>query len=483
MTESKNRRHVYMIVVAAISFAATITCAINTRSLPDSFKGLWYLPLFNTLVTVIFVSVIMRGNFYFDIPILLITSLFTVRNAVTPLVMSVTTCASRLGIYRDSRMINLAIAMFLYETVTVYAYLYFIRKKTLKNKIHISFPWRAPSGLFMLMLTGGLIVSILAFIVLPELRTQYYTIFTDDITHLAHDTANYGGGIKRALSTSANIIIEATRLSLSSYLIFKLRKYKECWLTYFACLVIILAQFFFINDSNAYVIMIAFALYMLVYKLFPRYGKQTLRYLAIIFIAFFILIYVNRFSKDIYGTSLSLFLQAYFPGLNNFASIEPILDRSFLQVIRQVFIDLYAAVPFRSTLFGYQGGLDALPTLWHRSIGLFGQIMPNIAQSYYYFGPVFSPILSILLCSIGVKSFKKANSTKNPCLYSAYTYLGLYACIAITMYDFYIFMTMLLTRYLFMYLLSCFCEAQMSLNNPNSELYDRTTLVDMGYVN
>lgn len=464
------KRYTYLIALTLISMVAVINCIANSSSLPESFKELWVLPFCNMVVAFIFVGALIRGSFYLDIPIMVITALFTVRNAITPLVMSLTTVASRIGVYSNPKMINIGITVFIYETVAVYIYLYTIRNKPLRKRIRIITPWHAPNSTFLMLILGGIVFSVVAFILLPELRTQYYTIFTNDITHLIKEKVSYGGGIKRAISTSANMIIEATRLSLSSYIIHRLRKRDESWLTYLGCICVILAQFLFMNDSNAYVIMVAFALYMLVYKLYPKYGKITLRYLVIIIIAFCVLIYINRFSKDVYGTSLSVFLQAYFPGLNNFASIEPLLDRSIFDIIRQMLIDLYAAVPFRSTLFGYQGGLDALPTIWQDAAGLHGQIMPNVAQSYYYFGPFLCPILSIVLCSIGIKSFKKAEVTTNPCLYSAYMYLSLYACIAIVMYDFYIFMVMLLTRYMFMYIFSCFCKEQMVYERLNEDI-------------
>ena len=425
-----------MIVLAVVSLTATIVCAVNSYSLPPSFDSLVYLPLGNTFATLIFIAALVRGDFYLDMPVFVISTLFTMRNAVTPMVMSVTTCASRLGIYPDSAMINVGITVFLYETIAVYFFLFLIRNKPLNMKRWLVSSWHAPEGTFAIVLTLGVLVSILSFVLLPELRTQYYTIFTNDMTHLIKQTAEYSGGVKRALSTSSNMIIEATRFTLSSYLIFKLRAYKECWYTYLACVCVILIQFFFMNDSNAYVIMIAFSLYMLVYKLFPKYSKATLRYLIIIVVVFFILMYVNRFSQDVYGQSASVFLQAYLPGLNNFATIEPLLDRSIWDAFGQIFVDLYGGVPFRSTLFGYQGGLEVLPTLWQKSANLLGQIMPNVAQSYYYFGPILSPILSIVLCYIGVVSFKKANMTLNPCLYAAFIYLCLYTCVSITMYDF-----------------------------------------------
>jgi len=467
MWQSDSKRFIYMIVLAAISLAATIVCGVNSYSLPASFENLVYLPFGNTFATLLFVAALVRGNFYLDMPIFVLTTLFTVRNAITPMVMSVTTCASRIGIYPDSGMVDLGIALFLYETVAVYFFLFLIRNKSLNIKKMFVPTWHAPEGTFAIVLTSGVAISVLCFVLLPELRTQYYTIFTNDITHVIQQSVVYSGGIKRALSTSASMIIEATRLTLSSVLIFKLRKYKESWYTYLACVSIILIQFFFMNDSNAYVIMIAFSLYLLVYKLFPKYGKATMSYLVFIVVAFFVLIYINRFSQDIYGQSLSVFLQAYLPGLNNFATIEPLMDRGVGDAVRQFFIDLYGAVPFKSTLLGYQGGMDVLPIIWQKSTNLLGQIMPNIAQSYYYFGPVLCPILSIVLCYIGVISFKKANVTTNPCMYTIFIYLSLYTCVSITMYDFYIFFKMFLTRFLFMYIFSYFCKEQMPLDISN----------------
>lgn len=453
----------YCAICVILSVLATVICVVGIKDVPSAFSYLWLLPFGNTIISILFYWLLLRGEFTFDFPAILITALFTIRNAITPWIMATTTCRSRLGIYSSAEMVNLGIIMFLYETLAVICFsVYRQTRGNIKRRIHVRGINITSNSLFYCLLAAGIGVTIVSFVVLPELRTQYYTIFTNDMTHLAKEYVTHSGGAKRALSTASGMIIESVRITLSSYVIFKLRQKKENWVTYGLSVAVILLQFLFMNDSNAYVLMIAISLFVLVMKLYPTYAKRTLMYLIIGGILFGVLLYLNRFSLDIYGSSLSVFLQAYFPGLNNFATIEPLLSRGIGDVIKQIFIDLYAAVPFRTALFGYSGNLTALPTLWAQSNGLSGQILPNIAQSYYYFGAVFAPILPIFLASVGLSSFEKARSTDNPCLFALRIYLSIYACVSITMYDTYIFMTNLLSRILFMWIFSRFCKDTFS---------------------
>ena len=132
------------------------------------------------------------------------------------------------------------------------------------------------------------------------------------------------------------------------------------------------------------------------------------------------------------------------------------MDRSFADAIKQLFIDLYAAVPFRSTLFGYSGGLVDLSTLWNGANGVSGQILPNVAQSYYYLGAFFAPLLSVLIIKLNFTCFNKANVTRNPYMYSVLMYMTIYTATTVPMYNFSIFCKALTTRIAFMLLFACF---------------------------
>lgn len=451
----KYSKGMIMILCIMLSFVAAIIC-LSDIDVPESYVNMYYLPLGHGIIVMFFMYFVLKGEVYDDLPVLVILITLTIRNVVTPMVMVLEKYNSRFGIVNSEKYINIAIISFLLETLFVFMTIILFRQRKKKNRKSLFAPIRfTDNTMYKLVLLGGLALSVMFFIVLPDLKTQYYSIFTQDISNLEHEIIEYSG-VKKSLTTASGMIIEATRISLSAWLIATFRKRGENWFTYIMSISVILLQFLFMNDSNAYVIMIALSLYLLIFKLYPKYSGKTIKMLVVIVFLFGLLMYWNRFSKDIYGSSLALFLQAYFPGLANFAVIERLMDRSALDAINQIFIDLYAAVPFRSTLFGYSGGLVDLSTMWNTSNGITGQILPTSAQSYYYFGVLGSPVISMILTVISLSTFEKANSTKNPYLYTALMYMVIYSSTAISMYNLIIFNSGLTTRVAFMLLFTCF---------------------------
>lgn len=454
--EWKYPRNLLILSLVLISICAFFICFLDENA-PNCYKNLFWLPLIHALILIVSYSGLLKGGFYADLPVLIILITLTMRNAVTPLVMATETYVSKLGIPISQQEVNTAIGLFIYESIAVVITMFVCLHNRISAKKRLTVKLGIKSNLlFQSILLAGIVVSVVSFVVLPELRTQYYTIFTSDITGIASEEMEYATGIKRALATACNLIIEATRLTLSTAAICWLRKRGENIVNYTLSILVILLHFFFMNDSNAYIIMLMFSLYILIYKLYPRYGKATIKYLVIIGVAFCVLMYVNRFSQDMYSESLSLFLQAYFPGISNFTGIFRLAEPDFSEAFNQLMIDLYAAVPFRSTLFGYDGGQVSLPDLWQEANNVKGHIIPNLAQSYYYFGLVLSPVLPVFMTAWAFRAFKKSKTTKNPYLFSFYTYMTIHTCIALFMYNFYIFTRTLLQGMLFMYLFACF---------------------------
>ncbi len=442
---------IYVTACVVITLIATIVTMNNSGTAPDVYHELWILPAGHLLFSTFLMWRLLSGEVFLDIPTLIITATYTMRNAVTPMIMATGGYWSRLGYPSSGHDTDVAIAIFLYETLAVYVYL-LLKKRNRKIK-HYRLVNGAPNKsqtIYIALLIAGTAISIGAFIVLPELKTQYYTIFHNDITHIVHEEVQYTTGIKRALSTACNMIIEGTRLALFSFLIVTLRKHGEKFFNYLISIVLVGVQLLFMNDSNAYIIMLMLALFMLIYRLYPRYRKGTIGFLIFGVVFFLVLMNINRFSLNGYRGFSSVFLQAYFPGLGNFCGVFRLMDRNVMDVIKQFFIDLYAAVPFRSTLFGYSGNLVALPTLWNQANKVSGQIMPNVAQSYYYFGAILSPLLSVFLAHIATKFFDRVKNAKSPYLYTLWIYLTIYFAASLAMYDFYIAIKMLLQRALFM---------------------------------
>lgn len=461
----KYPKNLFLFFGIVISVIAFCVCLLDEDT-PNCYKNLFWLPLAHALILSVCYLRLLKGGFYADIPVLIILATLTVRNAVTPLVMATETYVSRLGIPASEKEVNTVIWLLVYESIAVVVTMFVCLHNPASVKRRIVVKVGIDTNiLFRGILLSGVIISILSFLILPELRTQYYTIFTSDITNIVSEDMEYSTGIKRALATACNLIIEATRLTLSTAIICWLRKRGETSKNYFFSILVVLAQFFFMNDSNAYIIMLMFSLYILIYKLYPRYSKASLKYLVIIGIVFCILMYVNRFSQDMYGESLSLFLQAYFPGISNFTGIFRLAKPDISEAFNQLLIDLYAAVPFRSTLFGYDGSLVSLPDLWQQANNASGQIIPNLAQSYYYFGAVLSPLLPVIMTVWAFGAFKKSKNTENPYMFSFYTYMTIHTCFSLFMYDFYIFTRTLLQGMLFMYVFACFSKDKFEKYN------------------
>ena len=463
-------RRFYVLFCIAISIMSMIVCLCDTDR-PSQFSEMWLLPLGHLVISAFLYGIILKGDIIIDIPVLIVSALLTIRNSLTPMMMALDTYRSKVGIANESGDVRLAIIVYLFETAAIMIYI--VQRKT-RNKANrsISFnvPFHLASKQIFLIVTGvGVVLSISSFILLPELRTQYYTIFNSNFVEIVRESVEYEIGAKRALSTASDLIITGTRLSLSAYLIYQIRKKGDTILQYLLCLGIILAQFFLMNDSNAFIIMFVISLYFLVYKLFPRYAKKTIKYLALAAILFGVLIYNHRIVYGAYRQSSAMWMQAYLPGINNFTAGIDLLDTKIVERVSIFFSDLFAAIPFRSTLFGYNGGLMTSPLLWGQKAGALNQIMPNSFQSYYYFGFVFSPLLSVLSVKLAMDIYEKAQRQTNPCMYVMEVYLVIYLSIVPTMYNLYIFLKMLLSRGLFMWIFAVFYPQELEFEKMSSE--------------
>ena len=86
---------------------------------------------------------------------------------------------SRLGTPTSRESVLTGIVFYLLETATVFLVIHLmkIKKSTITYKLKLTVSDNTP---FYVVFLCGIGVSVAAFIVLPELRTQYYSIFTND---------------------------------------------------------------------------------------------------------------------------------------------------------------------------------------------------------------------------------------------------------------------------------------------------------------
>ena len=445
-------------LIILVSMVSVSLC-LEDMDRPSGYKNLYLLPLsFLICVATFFFSIISNKKITQNIPNILVIILLFIRNTLTPIVMVWDSYKSSLGIPNSQNVEN-AIGLITYETVSLFLFLYlrktiFIRKIRFVRKIN-----RESYGVFKIVFVGMLLICITALILIPEFRTQFYSIFTKDITHLIQEEANYNvGTILRVLATLGDICIGAMRIILPTYIIYKIALKGQTVKTLILALFCVFMQCLLMNDSNAYILMLMISQFLLVYKLFPKYHKMIIIGLLVFSMAFLIILYINRFMLDHYGASMSLFLQSYLPSVANTAGIFNIKPKHNFW---QMFIDIFVAIPFKTTL-GYTGNATSINTIWQETNGCKGQIMPTIAGSYYYFGSILSPFLSCLFISIANKANEKLNGEDNVMLYAVYIYLMIYSAATPFIYNGCIYIQCFLQRMIFMFIVAIFSPLHFS---------------------
>ena len=239
-------RAAIVLLCIVLSVVSTIIC-LNDIAGPKSYENMFFLPLGHCIIAA-FAFFLLRGEIFNDIPVLILLVTLTIRNVITPMAMVLETYDSRFGISNSTEYVNIAILAFLMETAAVFATVAIFqnrkrnRKETTRSMVKL-FRFK-DNSFFYLVLSAGVVLSILFFILLPDLKTQYYTIFSEDITHIEHEELVYTG-VKKALQTASGMIIEAVRITLSALLITSFRKRGETVFTWFLSMCVILLQFLF----------------------------------------------------------------------------------------------------------------------------------------------------------------------------------------------------------------------------------------------
>ncbi len=467
---------VYLLLLA-ISVAATIIC-LDDNSRPAGYEKLYLLPLSATLCFMFFCFYLIKDKITNNIPNILLIVFTTLRNVITPITMVIDSYESSLGI-PNAENVQKAILLVFYETIAIYAFLFLYNNIKSGRKIKITTNIGESKQIFNLLFYGMVGASILALLLVPQLRSQYYTIFTNDITHIVQEEATYSvGTVLRILATLGEVCLGAVRIVLPTFVIYKIACKGQTAVNLILALCMVLVQCLFMNDSNAYILMVMISQFLLVYKLFPKYKRAIVVGLTVFSILFLVLLYINRFMMDHYATSLSLFLQSYLPGVANTAGIFNVIpEHNFFQI----FEDIFVAIPFKST-FGYSGWAQSINAIWQEANNCMGQIMPTIAGSYYYFGFWLAPILSCFFVYVANRLNKKMKNEGNVMLYAVQVYLMMYSVATPFVYNGCIYFQCILQRVIFMYIVAKFAPFKFSdikhldKDIEGQEKYERVTV-------
>ncbi len=451
-----------------LSFASVIINVTST-SMISSYQYMYLLPLSFLAGNSFLYFKITKGSFTACLPRYIVIVFLFLRNVITPWVMLNNSFQSMLGIasFEHATQSSYLIA---YETIAVFLVIAFYKgisrkKKSGGLKIHAS----DRAFLYKVTAYGSLLICVAALVLVKEFRTQYYTIFTNDITHLVQEKVEYSSGtFLRMLATGGDLLINAVRLIIPSALMYKLAK-KDTLLRLFLCFLLVFVQCLFMNDSNAYILMLMLSQLFFVYYLFPSYRKFIIASAVTVVVGFLVLLYVNRFALDHYGSSWGVLLQAYLPSIANTAGVLRIDGGSDFS---QIFTDIFQAIPFKGFIFGVEEqDVRTTALIWSETNGISAQIVSTIGEGYRYFGNLLAPLVSCFMIMVSLKTYEKIHTTDNALLLAVYLFFAVYAAAAPFCYNFEIFMRGVLHKLIFMLLIARYAPYSMkSLSQRKQKL-------------
>lgn len=338
-----------------------------------------------------------------------------------------------------------AVALMSWECLWIHISLWITMNTTRWNtnsKKRVPLVFTRPNRLFsflVLFMTSFLIVT---FLLIPESRGLYKTIFEigDSAFTAAGETsiANYSTGtIVRAMLTLNKMVLDVERIVLPLYIMisFKKRNNSDNF-GVFVCLLFSALQFLIISSTLARTVICSFLILYFGTQMYPEKAKFLTRMLftatVIILVGYFT---VRFLVGSRYGTTasnyISSLLNAYFGGVSNVAAGFNMKSGMEGETF---WAACYGAIPFNSTLFGLQ--MTKVQSLYNTANSSYGQIPPMIIEGWYHFGAFFAPVYSAIFASLAYRYGVKFRRTSSPWHAIFDLFFAILCAISISMYDF-----------------------------------------------
>jgi hypothetical protein len=390
---------------------------------------------------------------YQDIPsnlaVSIIVGLYYIRNVVSIFIMSLGNY-SGVFLIRSEESVFYALLLMISETVVVFMTIMFYRRINFKKNVVYRHRYLIMRGtnkrvikIFGIVVVLSTLILILSYITIPEIKLTYTNIFASGISinSIGETETNLlvpRGGLKRILYTLFIFLFNFWRIFISAWLIYLNKiKIKNGHISMILNVLIIFSNIFFIFSETIFVFIIIAILSLLLIKLYPTKVKS----ISIILMTGIIVVGILLFNVKMgvgYITSskfesISMVMQAYFPGICNLAGVFNIVNPNKISTL---FFDFYYMIPFRGTLFGIEG--DRLVIEYNKSNNVFAQIIPCVGQAYHYIG-LFAPIASMFFVIIAMKYENKRKKEQNMWKYITFVLIVIYAAATPVLYNITIF--------------------------------------------
>lgn len=412
---------------------------------PSYYQILPLLPLTFGLVNMIFVM--LYNKIFENLGLLLVIGLYYLRFVLVPLIMLIGDYTTLIK-FNISDNINKALIIMIYELIVVYLVLYWANKKEVYSRKKSLIKNKKGNSVKRVRIFGFIIVSMVlldlfVFLLIPDSRKLYSDILTTmnktsaDIVSI--DSLVERGSLKRALLTLYSMTMEILRVFIPAYFIIKLRKkFGETLIGIIFSIPFILFQFLLVSNTHARSFLVAVVLMLLLAKLYPSWATKI--YKGSIALGFILVVSYFMYKSTLpvvsySGATTSLeraseMANAYFSGPDNIAAIFNVKPEERVNVL---IYTLISSIPFNGTIFGISGlNYSSIYNIYNQSLF---QIGPLIGESYFFFGAVFSPLLSAIVSSLAVRYGKKVNTEKNLWKYLSYIYFILILSSSLVLYS------------------------------------------------
>lgn len=443
----------FILLACSLVSGATIVVLALDYDQPAYYFGLVAMPMIFFLTSLIFRRV--YGLFLKNLGVSIIIALLFLRMVVSPLLMSLGGYAVTITKNIDKNTFK-AILLVCYECIAVFATLYYLSTRKTKNsskikvkQIHYKERSAKKHWITYKRLLCLVALALLAcYLITPELLKGYRSILqaTDPaFTHYedSYLVSDYGTTFLRKFSlVTGTYLMRICTVLFPAYfvVVFSQKKGRlNAIIAWLMCFV----PFLFVGGTIARSLI--YFVILLMVKVFCNPKEESLFriFLILVFSASFIAVWW-LFRLNVQGGDTNIFsafssrISAYFSGVNVVSGAFNMPDKLVYKV-RYFFYDYLSTIPYGNTLFGISHSTIAPFFNLHNEAA--GQIPTTIGMGYYYFGPFFAPLYSMLFAVVAYKAGKKLNDSINPFRYMRYLFTLVVFSMGIVMYNIEITMT------------------------------------------
>lgn len=444
-------RFFFLICLIALSLVSSVTLFFD-RGKPSYYEYLWMLPFMHALIVTLIVCRYPSAikNFCF----VSIVAMYSIRNALTPFCMFL---GNYYGLFKmlDSYKVNKAIFLMLYETFFILIYSAYRSRRGLKKKqknISIGNCQRA-DVLFVISIAFGVFVYVFR----PVYFSGFRAVFQTNELRIAETDESALG----PLFTLFYTFFPVAYLYCGLYLLNLVNKMKKSVLRNVLNYAIIGIPLLFMNNSDGFTLICVVALALTALSIGGISLKQFIVLGTIFIFGIMILLFVlisNGDYDNIYHT-LSVYMQAYFPGIGNFAGYY---NMKYHNKLSSFFYDVYFVIPFRNSVIGIPGD-QRLVMLYTADNKAWSNIVPCFIQLYHYFW-IFAPFVEMLYIKFAFRNYERAIADDNVYSYFSHVITWIYLLITPIMYNFTIFMTWFLHTIVYFFCISKYLKRKITPN-------------------